>query len=140
MDLFQPINDLFGGGSLTPILVVGGLVALYLAFKLVKLVMKFVALAVAAVLFLGTAPLASNEVSGPAAACAQAGVEHALGTWQSLSTKQITVEALSDDAACAEGGVGLATGTAELKLRTFYDLPTQTWSVTPAGASAERLG
>ncbi len=140
MDLLAPLQDLFGGGTLTPILIIGGLIALYVAYKLVKLVARLAALAVAGVLFVGTAPLASADVEGSAAECAMRAVEDALGSWQAMSTKRVTVEELSADAACDAEGDGLGAGTATVKLRTFYDIPTQTWSVSPAGASAERLG
>lgn len=140
MDLLDPLKDLFGGGTLTPILIVGGLVALYVAYKLVKFVSRMIALGVAAVLFLGTAPFASAEVDGPAAACAMRAVEEALGSWQAVTTKRITVEEVSSDAACTTDEQGLTTGTATVKLRTFYDVPTQTWSVTPGSAQPERFG
>ena len=140
MELLDPVKDLFGGGTLTPILIGGGLLALYVASKVVKLALRLVALGVAGVLFLGTAPFASAEVDGPVAACASRAVEDALASWQVVTTKRITVEELSSDAACAAGDTGLSAGTATVKTRTFYDVPTQTWLVTPAGATAERFG
>ena len=56
--------------------------------------------------------------------------------WQSHLTKRVTTEELSPDATCRPDGSGLASGSAVVRLRTVYDLPFQTWDVTPAGAEA----
>lgn len=140
MEFLDPLTEWFGGGAMTPIMLVGGAIALYVAFRVARFVMRLAALAVAAVLFVGTAPLTSGEVTGPVATCAMRAVEEPLGWWQTLATKRITVEELSDDARCSGDEQGLAAGEATVKLRTFYDVPIQTWAVSADGARAERFG
>jgi hypothetical protein len=135
-ELIDRARDLLGGGTLTVWLVVGGLVALFLAYKAVKLVVRLVAFAVAAVLLLGTAPWSGEPVTGATADCAAAVVAEGAGGWQTQLTKRVTVEELSPDASCNDRGVGLARGSATVKLRTFWDVPFQTWEVTPDGAEA----
>lgn len=129
------LTDLTGGGNLTIWLAIGGIVALYLAYKAVKFVMKVVALGVAAALFLGTAPWTGAAVDTPedVVACVTMAVEEAASGWQVNLTKRITVEELSSDARCS-GETGLSSGSAVVRLRTFYDVPFETWDVTPAGA------
>lgn len=130
------VTDLTGGGNLTVWLVVGGVVALWIAYKAVKLVMKLVSLAVGATLLLGTAPWAGTQVAAPedVVACVVRAVEEAASGWQTNLTKRVTVEELSADAACS-GDTGLANGTAVARLRTFYDVPFETWDVDPSGAT-----
>lgn len=134
VDLTGRVQDALGGGTLSLWLIVGGIVALFLAYKAVKLVAKLVALATAAVLFLGTAPWSGEPVTGDTAACVEAAVEQAASGWQTHLTKRITVASLSPDASCTPSGTGLQTGTGEAQLRTFWDIPFQTWDVTTAGA------
>ena len=131
IELLDRAQEALGGGTLSVWLIAAGLLALFLAYKAVKFAMKLVALATAAVLFLGTAPWAGEPVTGATAECAGAAVEQAASGWQTNLTKRITVEALSPDAACADSGVGLASGSAEAKLRSFWDVPFQTWDITP---------
>lgn len=139
--LLESIGDVFGGGSLTPILIVAGVIALFIAYKAVKLVMKLIALGIGAAFLLGTAPWSgAPPASGPAAACAEAAVAEALSSWQLTITKRTTVNELSGDAACEGDGSGLAAGSATVKLRTFFDIPFQTWRVDASGASATSLG
>lgn len=138
--LLETIGDAFGGGSLSPVLLIGSAIALFLAYKAVKMVVKIVALGVGAFLLASTAPWSgAAPVEGAAADCAQEAVSQALSEWQLTITKRITVEQLSADAACA-GEAGLASGTATVKLRSFYDLPFQTWTVDPSGAKSSSLG
>lgn len=129
------ITDLTGGGNLTIYLVIGGAIALWLAFKAVKMVMKVAALAVAGALWLGTAPWGGAALDTPpnVVDCVVAAVADAASGWQTNITKRITVEELSPDATCS-GDSGLASGTAVVRLRTFYDLPFETWDVSTAGA------
>ena len=129
------LTDLTGGGNLTIWLAVGGVVALYLAYRAVKFVMKVVALGVAATLFLGTAPWTGAAIDQPADVvdCVVREVEDAASGWQVNLTKRLTVEELSSDARCA-GDTGLSSGSAVVRLRTFYDVPFETWDVTPDGA------
>lgn len=129
------ITDLTGGGNLTIYLVIGGLIAMWVAFKAVKLVMKVVALSVAGALWLGTAPWNGAAIDTPPQVvdCVTAAVADAASGWQANVTKRITIEELSADAACA-GDNGLASGSAVVRLRTFYDIPFETWDVSPAGA------
>lgn len=134
--LLDRASDALGGGTLTIWIVLAGLVALYLAYKAVKLVVKLVALSVAGVLFLGTAPWAGEPVTGATADCAAAVVERGATGWQTNLTKRITVEELDPAASCDSSGVGLAQGSALVRLRTWWDVPFQTWDVTPDGATA----
>lgn len=134
--ILDGVSDLLGGGTMTMWVVLAGLVALFLAYKAVKLVVKLIALATAAVLFAGTAPWATEPVSGDVAACAAAVVESGATGWQTTLTKRITVEELAPDATCASSGVGLEQGSALVRLRTWWDVPFQTWDVTPDGATA----
>lgn len=133
MDLLDPVKDFFGGGTLTPILIGGGLLALYLAYKVVTFTVKLVALAGAAILFAGTVPWASADLDTDAAHCAQRAVQDALDGWEAIATKRVTVEEVTGDATCAPGGDALEAGAATVKLRTFYDLPIRTWRVDPGG-------
>ncbi len=137
IEVLDRVQEALGGGNLTLWLVGAGLVALYLAYRAVKLAVKLVALATAAVLFLGTAPWAGEPVTGPTADCAAAIVARDASGWQTNLTKRITVESLSGDASCADDGVGLATGTGVVKLRSFWDVPFQTWDVTTSGATSQ---
>lgn len=135
LELLDRVREGLGGGNLTIYLVVGGLVAVYLAYRAAKFAVKLVALGTAAVLFLGTAPWAGEPITGAAAECAAAIVEREAAGWQQHLTKRITVAELSGDAACADADVGLSAGTATVKLRSFWDVPFQTWEVTPDGAT-----
>lgn len=138
--LLEQVGDVFGGGSLSPVLLIGAAIALFLAYKAVKLVVKVVALGVGAFLLASTAPWSgAPPVENAAADCAQEAVSQALTGWQLTITKRITVEELSSDAACA-GEDGLASGTATVKLRSFYDLPFQTWTVDSGGARSTSIG
>ncbi|MBW3661737.1 MAG: hypothetical protein KY469_01455 [Actinobacteria bacterium] len=139
--LLERVGDVFGGGSLTPILIVAGVIALFIAYKAVKLVMRLIALGIGAAFLLGTAPWSgAPPVEGAEAACAEAAVAEALSSWQLTITKRTTVSELSGDAACEGDRSGLASGTATVKLRTFFDIPFQTWRVDSSGASATSLG
>lgn len=131
MEFFDGIRDLLGGGNLSLWLVVGGLIAVWLAIKAVKMVVRLALLAIGAALWLGTVPWAGAAIEGPAADCAVAAVAEASTGWETNITKRITVENVSADATCDADGVGLATGAAVVRLRSFYDVPFQTWDVTP---------
>lgn len=131
MEFFDGIRDLLGGGNLSLWLVVGGLIAVWLAIKAVKMVVRLALLAIGAALWLGTVPWAGAAIEGPATDCAVAAVAEASTGWETNITKRITVENVSADATCDADGVGLATGAAVVRLRSFYDVPFQTWDVTP---------
>lgn len=135
-EIIDQVRDALGGGTLTVWLVVAGVVALFLAYKAVTFVVKLAAFATAAVLFLGTAPWSGAPVTGDTAGCAAAVVERGATGWQTHLTKRVTVEELSPDARCRDSGIGLARGSATVKLRTFWDVPFQTWEVTPEGAES----
>lgn len=134
--ILEPIREALGGGQLTMWLILGGIVAGWLALKAVKAVIKLALGVVAATLVLGTAPWAGSAVPGAPADCAAAAVSAAASGWQTNLTKRVTTEELSTDATCANDGVGLSAGSAVVRLRTFYDLPFQTWDVTPDGPEA----
>jgi hypothetical protein len=132
MEIFDGIGDLLGGGNLSLWLIIGGVIAVWLAIKAVKTIVRLALLAVGAALWLGVAPWAGAAIEGPASECAIAAVAEAATGWESNITKRITVENISADAACDEDGVGLSVGGAVVRLRSSYDLPFQTWDVTPA--------
>ncbi len=131
-----PVRDALGGGQLSLWLIIGGLVLLWLAVKAVKMVVRLALGAVAVALFMGTVPWAGTAVEGAPADCAAAAVAEAASGWQTNLTKRVTAEEVSEDAACQPDGVGLDAGSAVVRLRSFYDLPFQTWDVTPVGPEA----
>lgn len=133
-DVITRVSDFFGGGLLGPVMIVAGLVALLVAWKAAKLVLRMLALAATAVLLLGTVPWAGQDVAGPVAACAVSAVQNELSGWQETLTKRITVEELSPDATCTAPEDGLAGGSATVRLRTVFDLPFQSWEVDASGA------
>ncbi len=131
-EVLDQAQELFGGGALSPLLIAGGIAALWIAWKAVKFVMRLVALAVGVFLLVSIAPWSGADTDGRVADCARAAVEAELGSWQTTITKRVTVEELDPSAACASGDVGLRAGTAVVKLRSFYDIPFQTWDVAPS--------
>jgi hypothetical protein len=134
--LFDPVQDALGGGNLSLWLLVGGVVLVWLAVKAVKFVVRLALVGIAVALVVGTAPWGGQPAPGAAADCAEAAVAAAASGWQSHLTKRVTADEVSPDAACAPDGVGLAGGSAVVRLRSFYDAPFQTWDVTPSGAVA----
>lgn len=137
--LLPSLPDALGGGTLSLWLLVGGLVVVWLAVKAVKMVFRLVLGGLAVALVMGTVPWAGTAVPGAPAACAEAEVTAATTGWQSTLTKRVTTEDVSADARCREDGVGLAAGRATVRSRSFYDVPFQTWQVTPEGAVADPL-
>lgn len=133
--LFEPLREFLGGGTLTVWLVVGAAVAMWLALKAARMAVRVVLGGLAMALFVGTGPWAGGSVQGAAADCAAAAVAAAAGGWQTTLTKRVTTETVSPDATCREDGTGLAAGTAVVRLRSFYDVPLQTWDVTRRGAT-----
>lgn len=135
MEFLDPVRDWLGGGSLSLWTIIAALVVLWLAFKVVSLGLKLLALAIAVAMFVSLAPWSGEDVDSDAARCAARAVEAAAEGWRTVLTKRITVDEVSDGATCEEDGVGLASGDAVVKLRTFYDLPFQTWDVDAEGAA-----
>lgn len=135
-NVFDSVRDALGGGNLTLWLILGGIVAIWLAIRAVKFGLKLALGAAGLALWLGTAPWAGQPVEGPVADCAAAEVATTASGWQTNLTKRITVEEVSADARCDGDGQGLAAGSAVVKLRTFYDVPFQTWDLTPEGATS----
>jgi len=131
MEIVEGIQEALGDGNLSLWLIIGGLLAVWLAVKAVKMVVRLALLAVGAALWMGMAPWAGAAIEGSAADCAIAAVAEASTGWETNLTKRITVENLSGDAACAGDAIGLSQGAAVVRLRTFYDLPFQSWDVTP---------
>lgn len=131
MEILDGIRDLLGGGNLSLWLIIAGVVAVWLAVKAVKTVVRLALLVVGAALWLGVVPWAGAAIEGQASDCAIAAVAEASTGWERNITKRITVENISADATCDADGVGLARGAAVVRLRSFYDLPFQTWDVTP---------
>lgn len=134
--ILDPIRDGLGGGQLSLWLIIAGVVLLWLAVKAVKMVARLALGAVAVALFMGTVPWAGTAVQGAPADCAAAAVAEAATGWQTNLTKRVTTEEISADATCQPDGVGLEAGSAVVRLRSFYDLPFQTWDVTPDGPDA----
>lgn len=136
--VLDPIRDALGGGQLSLWMIVAGVLAVWVAVKAVKFVVRLAMVALAAALFMGTVPWAGSAVQGAPADCAAAAVADAAGGWPSNLTKRVTTEEVSDDATCQPDGTGLASGSATVRLRTFYDVPFQTWGVTPEGPEPHR--
>lgn len=134
--VLEPIQDALGGGTLSLWLLVGGAVVLWLAVRAVKMVVRLALGGIAVALVMGTVPWGGTAVEGAAADCAAAAVTEATTGWEATLTKRVTTEEVSDDAACRDDGVGLAAGSAVVRSRSFYDLPFQTWDVTPDGPDA----
>lgn len=132
-ELIGPVRELFGGGTLTPWLVLGGVVLFWLALKAVRTVVKIALLALGGTLLGGVAPWSGAALDTPAAVCATAAVADELRGWPSFLAKRITAEELSPDARCDDDGRGLAAGTGGVKVRSFFDVPYQTWAVDPDG-------
>ncbi|MDX1619528.1 MAG: hypothetical protein R3320_00955 [Nitriliruptorales bacterium] len=135
MEFLDPVRDWLGGGSLTLWTIIAGLVVVWLAFKIVSFGLKVLTLIVAVAMFVSVAPWSGEDVDNAPARCAAAAVEEAAEGWRTVLTKRITVDQVSEGAECADGDIGLASGDAVVKLRTFYDLPFQTWDVTADGAA-----
>ncbi len=134
--VLDAIQDALGGGTLSLWLILGGLLVVWLAVKAVKMVVRLALGGIAIALVMGTVPWAGTPVEGAPADCAAAEVTASASGWQATITKRVTTEEVSPDAQCRQDGVGLRTGTALVRSRTFYDLPFQTWEVTPEGAEA----
>lgn len=131
------IRDALGGGTLPVWAILAGLIITWIALKTLTSMVRLAVLGAAAALILGgTVPWAGDALGTDVADCVQAAVREAAEGWRTAITKRITVEQLSGDARCADGGVGLAAGSGVARLRTFYDVPFQTYDVTPAGADA----
>ena len=136
--VLDPIRDALGGGQLSLWVIVAGIVVVWLAVRAVRFVVRLAMVALAAALFLGTVPWAGSAVEGAPADCAATAVAEAAGGWPSNLTKRVTTEQVSDDATCQQDGSGLESGSAVVRLRTFYDVPFQTWDVTPQGSEPRR--
>lgn len=136
--VLDPIRDALGGGQLSLWMIVAGVLAVWVAVKAVKFVVRLAMVALAAALFMGTVPWSGSAVQGAPADCAATAVADAAGGWPSSLTKRVTTEEVSDDATCRPDGSGLASGSATVRLRTFYDVPFQTWDVTPEGPEPHR--
>ena len=134
--VLDPIQDALGGGTLSLWLIIGGVLIVWLAIKAVKMVVRIALGGIAVALVMGTVPWAGTPVEGAPAACAEAEVTATASGWQATLTKRVTTEEVSADARCRQDGVGLREGTAVVRSRSFYDLPFQTWDVTPEGATA----
>lgn len=148
MEVLEGFTELFGaeavagfldGGLATPILVGVAVLLLFAAFRVVSLALRLLILLVMAGLVAGAAPWeglslpwgGEQEVTGPVAGCAVEEASAGLGEWEQIATKRIAVRSLSDDARCAEDGT-LAAGSAEVVLRSLYDVPIGTRTVTGA--------
>ena len=136
--VLDPIRDALGGGPLSLWVVLAGVVAVWLAVRAVRFVVRLALVSLAAALFMGTVPWAGGAVQGAAADCAATAVADAADGWPSNITKRVTTEEVSADATCRPDASGLASGRAVVRLRTFYDVPLQTWDVTPQGPAPRR--
>lgn len=136
--LLDPVRDALGGGQLSLWMIVAGVVAVWLAVRAVKFAVRLAMVALAAALFMGTVPWAGGAAQGAPADCAATAVAETAGGWPSNLTKRVTTEEVSGDATCQDDGSGLASGTAVVRLRSFYDIPFQTWDVDAEGARPRR--
>lgn len=137
MDLFAPVRELFGGGTLTLWLLVGGVLLLLIAVKVAKLFVKVFFIAVAFALFFGTFPWSGESVTGPVAVCALNTTAGEIAGFDQHLVKRITVKSVSDDANCNGDNSGLASGTAVVQFRSFFDVPIRSFDVTPQGATEQ---
>jgi len=137
--LLEPIQNLLGGGTGALWMIGGGIVLGWLALKAAKMAMRIVLFSVGGAMLLGSAPWAgAAAVEGPVADCSVAAVIAAMQPWQQTVAKRVTVERITADAACL-GDDALGAGAAEVKLRTMFDIPFQTWDVTAEGAAPRDL-
>lgn len=134
--VLEQIRDALGGGTLSLWLIIAGVVVVWLALKAVKMVVRLALGGIAVALFMGTVPWGGTPVQGAPAGCAAAEVAEAASGWQTTLTKRVTTEEVSSDARCQDDGTGLVAGSAVVRLRSVYDLPFQTWDVTPEGAES----
>lgn len=135
MELIDGVRDALGGGTLSIWMLLGGAVALWLAWKAVVTTVRLALVAGAAFLLLGVVPWSGEPIEGAEADCAAAAVVDANAGVLAALTKRVTVEELSQDATCDRRG-RLASGTATVRTRTWADLPLRTWTATPDGAVA----
>jgi hypothetical protein len=134
--VLDQVRELLGGGTFSLWMIVGALVAVWLAIRVAKMGVRLVMLAAAIALTLGVAPWSGEAVEGRVADCAAAAVRADSALWQRAITKRITVEAVGARARCAGDDVGLARGRARAVQRTMFDIPIGTWRITPDGATA----
>jgi hypothetical protein len=133
--LLNPLKDALGGGTLTLWMIGGGLLAFFVATKVVKFALKATVFAIGGAMLLSAAPWSSEGIDTPVAACATQAVQAAMNTVEDLVSKRVTVKETSADAACNAEGNGLSTGTAKARLRTVYDIPFQEFTVDSTGAT-----
>lgn len=123
-EIWQDIEQLLGGGTLTIWIVVGSLVMLYVAWKAAKFAVRIFAAIIAIGLLLSIAPWSSEGLQIAETECISEIVNAQLTTWENIATKRITVDDVSPTIRCT---VGLGVdGSATVRLRTFYDIPFQT--------------
>ena len=134
MEIFNDIREAIPGGTISPVLIVIAIIFIVVAIKTVGMLLKLLLFTAGIAVALGVAPWAGNPVTGEVAACAADAVNDAAGGWQALAAQRVTVEELSLDAVCAPTLEGLVAGSASVKLRTFFDIPIETWTVDGDGA------
>lgn len=132
VDILDRVAGLFGGGLATPLVIAVAVVLLFAVFRVVSLALRLGILLVMAGLVGGMAPLPwsdAPEVTGPIAGCAVEEASAGLGGWEKVATKRIAVRSVSDDARCNVDGT-LAAGRADVELRSLYDVPVGTRTIT----------
>jgi hypothetical protein len=123
-EIWNDIEQLLGGGTLTIWIIVGALVMLYVAWKAAKFAIRIFAAIIAIGLLLSTAPWSSEGLQIAETACISEIVNAQLTTWENIATKRITIDEVSPTINC---NVSLGVdGSATVRLRTFYDIPFQT--------------
>lgn len=117
----------------TWILVGGGIVAVVIAWKVVKGALRLAILAVGLLALTASVPAAPG-VDTVVADCVRAQVEADHGAAEKALSRTITVVTVSEDAACTADGGSLSHGTAVAISRTVWGLPMQKWDVEPGRA------
>lgn len=123
-EIWQDIENLLGGGTLTIWTIVAALVVLYVAWKAAKFAVRIFAAIVAIALLLSTAPWSTEGIQSGEAPCIAEVVNAQLTTWENIATKRITVDEMNPTTDCLVGG--RIDGSATVRLRTFFDIPFQT--------------
>ncbi|MDX1511722.1 MAG: hypothetical protein R3249_10260 [Nitriliruptorales bacterium] len=134
LDILREIQAWLGGGTLTVWTIVGAGLFTYIAFKAAKFAMRIAAIIVALALLISIAPWSTEGEDSERADCIVDLVTTNLTTLESIATKRMTLDEADALTTCI-WGQGVRGGAAQVRLRTFYDIPFQTITVTEDGIS-----
>lgn len=134
MGIVDSIQELTGGGTMGLWAIGAVLVALWIAWKILKGTIKLVVLGAAALTVLGLAPWSTSLDDNPAAGCAREVAADSMSGWQTFIAKRITIDDVSSGSACNADGDGLVSGGTTATLRTLFDIPIATFEIDPQGA------